>query len=54
METFTIEIEETVCRVIKIKAECIESALIKIEGKYKTGEIVLDENDFLDYTIRQI
>ena len=54
MESFKIKIEETLCKVIEIEAENIESALTEVKEMYKNEEIVLDYNDFLDYKIQQL
>ncbi|OQB39719.1 MAG: hypothetical protein BWY04_01534 [candidate division CPR1 bacterium ADurb.Bin160] len=51
---FEIEIKEVLCRVVKIKAKSYEDALLKIEQKYKTCEIVLDYNDFVEVSFKDI
>lgn len=46
MKTYTIEISETLKRVIKIDSDSIKNALIIANEKYSEEEIVLGENDF--------
>ena len=43
MKKYTIEITETLTRLVSIEAERI------VREKYKNGEIVLDADDFQDY-----
>jgi hypothetical protein len=51
---FEIEIQEILCRVVKIKAKSYNSALDKIREKYTKCEIVLDYNDFVDVSYQDI
>ena len=46
MKTYSIEIVETLKRVIKINSHSIKNALIIANEKYKKEEVVLGENDF--------
>ena len=46
MKTYTIEISETLKRIIKINSDSIKNALIIANEKYSKEEIVLGENDF--------
>ncbi|MGY6523518.1 MAG: DpnD/PcfM family protein [Mongoliitalea sp.] len=48
METFKIEVKETLSRIIEIEANSNEEALLKIEDLYKNQEIVLDADDFIE------
>lgn len=48
METFKIEVKETLSRIIEIEANSNEEALVKIEDLYKNEEIVLDADDFVE------
>jgi hypothetical protein len=48
METFKIEIQEFLARVVEVKAETAVDALSKINDQYKKAEIVLDYNDFVE------
>lgn len=48
METFKIEVKETLSRIIEIEANSNEEALLKIEDLYKKQEIVLDADDYIE------
>ncbi len=48
MEIFKIEVKETLSRIIEIKANSNQEALLKIEDLYKKQEIVLDAEDFVE------
>lgn len=48
METFKIEVKETLSRIIEVEADSLESAFSIVQGKYKLEEIVLDYDDFVD------
>lgn len=48
METFKIEIKETLSRILEIKAVDTEDALQKIQQQYKNEDIVLDASDFVE------
>lgn len=48
METFKIEIKETLSRVIEIEANSADEAFSKIENLYKNEEIVLDADDYFE------
>lgn len=54
METFKIEIQELLARVIDVKAENIEEAFSKAYEQYEKGEIVLDYNDFAEVNFMDI
>lgn len=49
---YQIEIEETLSKVIKIKANSLNEALNIVQEKYSNEEYVLDSNDFLGVEIR--
>lgn len=51
METYTIEIIETLSKVVEVKANSKEQALEKVREQYYESEIVLDSEDFLDTEI---
>lgn len=51
---FEIEIQELLCRVVKIKAKSYTVALEKIQEKYSKCEIVLDYNDFVAVSYQDI
>lgn len=46
MNTYNIEIEETLQRVVSIEAESKEEAIKIAKEQYRNEEIVLDYNDF--------
>lgn len=48
METFKIEVKETLSKIIEIEAISKEEALLKIEDLYYKQEIVLDADDFVE------
>lgn len=54
MDTYNIEIEEALERVIKIVANSKEEAIKLAKEKYQNEEIVLDYNDFVDVNIKNI
>ena len=54
MKKFTVEIKETLTRIIEVEAENVDSALSEIKSKYKNEEIVLTSDDYFDYKIHQI
>ena len=49
MKKYTIEITETLTRLVIIEAENPDEAERLVREKYKNGEIVLDADDFQDY-----
>lgn len=51
MKTFSIEISETLKRVIKVNADSIKNALVIANEKYNNEKVVLDENDFKTLSI---
>ena len=48
METFKIEIQEFLARVVYVEADNTSDAISKVNEKYKKAEIVLDYNDFVE------
>lgn len=54
MDTYNIEIEEVLLRVIKIEANSKEKALKLAKEKYQNEEIVLDYNDLVDVNIKNV
>jgi len=48
METFKIEVQEFLARVVEVKAKNVQEAFSKVNEQYKKEEIVLDYNDFVD------
>ena len=49
MKKYTIELTETLTRLVSIEAEDKYEAERIVREKYKNGEIVLDADDFQDY-----
>ncbi len=54
METFNIEITETLSRVITIEAVDMDEALDFVISAYNAGDIVLDYEDFMNYEVEAI
>lgn len=48
METYKIEVKETLSRIIEIKATSEDEAFSKIRDLYRNEEIVLDSDDYVD------
>lgn len=48
METFKIEVKETLSRVIEIEANSADEAFSKIQDLYEKEEIVLDADDYVE------
>ncbi len=46
MDTFEIEIKETLSMVIKVEAENQCEAVLKVRGMYQNQEIILDSEDY--------
>ena len=45
-KTFNIEIEETLQKVVQVKANSLNEAINKVQEKYRNEEDVLNEDDF--------
>ncbi|NDP22614.1 MAG: protein dpnD [Paludibacter sp.] len=54
METFKIEIKETLSKIIEIESNSVEDAILKVEKLYKSEEIVLDWNNHVDTEILEL
>jgi translation initiation factor IF-1 len=48
METFKIEVQELLARVVEVQAENIQEAISKVSEQYEKTEIVLDYSDFVE------
>ncbi|HRN92091.1 MAG TPA: DpnD/PcfM family protein [Ferruginibacter sp.] len=48
METFKIEVKETLSRIIEIQANSMDEAYYRVREMYSKEEIVLDANDNVD------
>jgi DpnD/PcfM-like protein len=53
METFKIEIQEFLSRIVEIEAKSIDEAISKAKEMYQNEEIVLDENDYVTNEIEE-
>ncbi|HMV15420.1 MAG TPA: DpnD/PcfM family protein [Chitinophagales bacterium] len=53
METFKIEIQEFLSRIVEIEAENIDDAVLKVKEMYRQEEIVLSENDYITTEIEE-
>ncbi|WP_201554302.1 DpnD/PcfM family protein [Psychrobacter sp. 72-O-c] len=47
-KNFHIEIVETLSQIVKIVAEDEQSALLKAQQLYRSEEVVLDSEDYMD------
>lgn len=48
MNTYQVEVEETLARVVPVAAETPEEAVRKVRAAYEAGTIVLDSEDYID------
>ncbi len=53
METYKIEIQEFLSKIIEIEAENKEEAISKVKRMYQNEEIVLDSEDYLTTEIEE-
>ena len=53
METFKIEIQEFLSRIIEVEAENIDEAISKTKEIYQKEGIVLDNDDFVTSEIKE-
>ncbi len=53
MKIYKIEIQETLSRIVEVKAESEDDAYTQVKGMYEQEEIVLDCSDFLDTKINR-
>jgi translation initiation factor IF-1 len=53
METFKIEIQEFLSRIIEIEANSNEEAIAKIKEMYRKEEIVLGSEDYVTTEIEE-
>lgn len=47
METFKIEVQEFLSRIIEIEAKSADEAISKVREMYRNEEIVLDSDDYV-------
>jgi hypothetical protein len=48
METYKIEVQELLARVVEVKAKSIEDAISIVSKDYEKAEIILNSNDYVD------
>lgn len=53
MQTFKLEIQEVLSKVIEIEAETLSDAIDIAHDMYNDEEIVLDASDFITNTIEE-
>jgi hypothetical protein len=51
MKTFEIEVCEILSRIVRVKAENQNDAILKVKEMYRNEEIVLDADDYIDTEI---
>lgn len=54
METFKIEIQEFLSRIIEVEAKTENEAITKARAMYENQEIVLDSDDFVSSEVELI
>lgn len=52
MKKFTIEVTETLVRLVEVAAKDEEGALKEVRKQYNEEKIVLDYSDFLEYDLK--
>jgi hypothetical protein len=53
METFKIEVQEFLSRIVEIEANNIDEAISTVKQMYQNEEIVLDSEDFVAIEIEE-
>jgi hypothetical protein len=53
LTTYTIEITETLQRIVEIEAASLDDAISEIRKQYKDEEIILDSNDCVETDISE-
>lgn len=54
METFKIEVEEILSRVVEVAANSVDEAIEKIKKSYFDEELILAADDFISVDIKSI
>lgn len=54
MKTFEIEIQELLCKVVKLEANDVNEAISIVEDDYKKSVHVLDYNDFVEVNFQNL
>ena len=52
-KVYQIEIEETLQKVVKVKANSLAEAINKVDERYSNEEYVLNENDYKGVEFRE-
>jgi hypothetical protein len=50
---YQIEITETLQRIIEVKADSLDDAIIEIRRLYENEEIILNSSDYVDTDMRE-
>ena len=53
METFKIEVQEFLSRIVEIEAENLHDAVSKVKESYRSEQIILDSDDFVTTEIKE-
>lgn len=53
MKVYQIEIEETLQKVVKIKADSLDDAISIAEERYRNEEYILNEDNFMGAEFRE-
>ncbi len=53
METFKIEVQEFLSRIVEVEAENIDEAVSKVKELHRKEEIVLTDNDYVTTEIEE-
>lgn len=53
METFKIEVRETLSKIVEMEAKTVEEAILKVKKLYKNEKIILDSGDFIETDINE-
>lgn len=51
---YTVEIRETLSRVVTVEADTAREAEEKVRNQWKSGDLVLDDDDFIECDIKII
>ena len=51
METFKIEVQEVLSRIVEVEAKSVEDAVDQVYEQYKKAEIVLDYTDLVEMDV---
>lgn len=53
METFKIEVQEFLSKIVEVKAENVEGAISRVREMYRNEEIILDETNYVTTDINE-